>query len=48
MSNGDIEAKFTGLVEDILGNAKTTNLLALAWSIAGLEDASEICRASLP
>ncbi len=48
MSNDDIEAKFTGLVREILDQEKTSNLLALAWSVANLEDASEICRASVP
>jgi len=48
MSNDDIEAKFTGLVHEILDEEKTSNLLALAWSVGTLEDVSEICRASVP
>ena len=48
MSDTDIEAKFAGLVTQILGRRKTVELLNLAWSVADLEDASEICRASLP
>lgn len=46
MSDGDIEAKFNGLAQEILGEQKTAELLKLAWSVADLDDASEICRAS--
>ena len=48
MSDEDINAKFNGLVREILGEEKTAELLKLAWSVADLKDASEICRASLP
>jgi len=46
MTNAQLEAKFTGLVDDILGAEKTARLLALVWKIEELEDASEICRAA--
>jgi 2-methylcitrate dehydratase PrpD len=46
MTNQQLEAKFTGLAEDILGADKTARLMALAWKIEELEDASEICRAA--
>jgi hypothetical protein len=46
MTNEQLEAKFNGLVDDILGAEKTARLLALAWKIERLEDASEICRAA--
>jgi len=32
----------------ILGEKKTADLLALAWTVGTLKDASEICRASVP
>jgi 2-methylcitrate dehydratase PrpD len=45
MSNADLEAKFRGLVEPVLGEAGTAALLELAWKIGELADASEIARA---
>jgi 2-methylcitrate dehydratase PrpD len=48
MSDEDINAKFNGLVREILSEEKTAELLKLGWSIADLKDASDICRASLP
>ena len=46
MSDEDINAKFGGLVRENLAEQKTAELLKLVWSVADLEDASEICRAS--
>jgi 2-methylcitrate dehydratase PrpD len=46
MTNEQLDAKFTGLAEDTLGAEKTARLLALAWKIEELKDASEICRAA--
>jgi 2-methylcitrate dehydratase PrpD len=48
MSNEQLEAKFRGLVDDILGAQQSADLLALAWSIEGLKDAAEICRLATP
>jgi 2-methylcitrate dehydratase PrpD len=48
MSNEQLEAKFRGLVDDILGAEQSAELLALAWSIEGLKDAAEICRVATP
>jgi len=48
LSDADIEAKFKGLSDVILGEKKTADLLALAWTVGTLKDASEICRASVP
>jgi 2-methylcitrate dehydratase PrpD len=45
MSNADLEAKFRGLVDPVLGQAGTAALLDLAWKIGELTDASEIARA---
>ncbi|MND01395.1 hypothetical protein D3C83_203710 [compost metagenome] len=47
MGEADIAAKFTGLVEPILGKKQAADLLNLAWAVAELEDVSEICRASV-
>ena len=46
LSDSDIEAKFKGLSEVILGEKKTAALLDLAWSVGSLKDASDICRAA--
>ena len=46
MTNEQLEAKFRGLVDDVLGAEPAARLLALAWQIEGLEDASDICRAA--
>ena len=46
MTNEQLEAKFTGLVDDILGAEKAARLLALVWKIEELGDSSEICRAA--
>jgi 2-methylcitrate dehydratase PrpD len=48
MTNEQLEAKFRGLVDDILGVQQSAELLSLAWSIEGLKDAAEICRAATP
>ena len=48
MTNEQLEAKFRGLVDDILGAQQSAELLALAWNIEGLKDAAEICRVSTP
>jgi 2-methylcitrate dehydratase PrpD len=46
MTNEQLEEKFHVLADDVIGNERASRLLALAWSIEGLKDASEICRAS--
>jgi 2-methylcitrate dehydratase PrpD len=48
MTDGQIEEKFRGLADDILGADHAGRLLALAWSIEGLKDAADICRLSAP
>ena len=48
MTNAQLEAKFRGLADDILGAQQSAKLLALTWSIAELPDAAEICRLSVP
>ena len=46
MSNAQLEEKFHVLADEVLGKDNTAQLLSLAWSIEGLKDASEICRAA--
>jgi 2-methylcitrate dehydratase PrpD len=48
MTDKQIEEKFRGLADDILGADQAGRLLALAWSIEGLQDAAEICRLAAP
>jgi 2-methylcitrate dehydratase PrpD len=48
MTNAQLEEKFHGLCDDILGHERSARLLALAWSIEELKDAAEICRAATP
>jgi 2-methylcitrate dehydratase PrpD len=48
MTNDQLEAKFRGLADDILGAETSARLLALAWRIEELNDASDICRAASP
>jgi 2-methylcitrate dehydratase PrpD len=48
MTNEQLEAKFRGLADDILGADAAAQLLALAWRIEALPDAAEICRAASP
>jgi len=48
MTNAQLEAKFHGLCDDILGRERAARLLALAWSIEELKDAAELCRSSTP
>ncbi len=47
MSDADLEAKFRGLCEPIIGKSTTAKLLSLCWDVAKLPDAAEICRASI-
>jgi 2-methylcitrate dehydratase PrpD len=48
MTNEQLEAKFRGLADDILGAEQAARLLSLTWSIETLADAAEICRLSVP
>ncbi len=47
MTNEQLEGKFHVLTDDVLGKEHAARLLALAWKIEGLKDASEICRVSV-
>jgi 2-methylcitrate dehydratase PrpD len=48
MTNAQLEEKFHVLADDILGHDHAARLLALAWEIAALPDAAEICRMAVP
>jgi 2-methylcitrate dehydratase PrpD len=47
MGDADLDAKFAGLVRDVIGPEKGTELLALCRSIADLRDVTEIVRTSV-
>src|SRR5690349_12656005 len=47
MSDGDLEAKFRGLVKGILIDSECDHLIRLAWDIGKLDDAAEVARASV-
>jgi 2-methylcitrate dehydratase PrpD len=46
MSDADLERKFNGLVEPIVGVVRTKELIGKTWAIAGLADAGELARAA--
>ena len=46
MSDADLEAKFRGLTDGILGSKQIDELIRLSWSIAELPDAGAIARAA--
>ena len=46
MSNADLENKFTGLAEPVIGTARTQELIAKTWAILDLPDAGELARAA--
>lgn len=48
MSNAALEAKFRSLTADVLPGAQTDRLLELCWSLAGLDDAAKVARATVP
>jgi len=48
MSDADLEAKFRGFARGILSQVECDNLIRLCWGIAGLKDAGEVARASVP
>jgi 2-methylcitrate dehydratase PrpD len=46
MSDADLERKFAGLVEPIVGPSRTAELIAKTWAVASLPDAGELARAA--
>jgi 2-methylcitrate dehydratase PrpD len=48
MSDADLDAKFRGLSESVLGKETTERLRALCWKIEDLADAAEVARLAVP
>ena len=46
MSDADLERKFAGLCEPVVGVARTRDLIAKTWGVASLPDAGELARAA--
>ncbi len=46
MSNADLEQKFTGLSEPVIGAARTAEMIGRTWAIESLADAGELGRAA--
>ena len=46
MSDADLERKFSGLAEPIVGAARTRELIDRTWNIRASEDAGELARAA--
>jgi 2-methylcitrate dehydratase PrpD len=46
MSNDDLERKFAGLAEPVVGAARSRELIARTWGVANLPDAGELARAA--
>jgi 2-methylcitrate dehydratase PrpD len=46
MSDADLERKFRGLAEPVIGPSRTQDLIARTWAIERLADAGELCRAA--
>src|SRR5262249_43702820 len=46
MSDADLEAKFQGLVEPVVGAARARELIARTWAVTDLPDAGELARAA--
>jgi hypothetical protein len=44
MSDADLETKFRGLTEEILGAAQSSELIALCWSVASLRETGAVAR----
>jgi hypothetical protein len=48
MSDKDLEAKFRGLVADVLSDAAADEAMALCWRMSSLEDAGALARSAVP
>ncbi len=48
MSDADLEAKFRGLVQEVLAPARLEEVIRLCWKISELEDAGALARAAVP
>jgi 2-methylcitrate dehydratase PrpD len=48
LSDGDLETKFLGLAKGVLDHGQVERIIQLCWSVADLDDISEISRKSIP
>jgi 2-methylcitrate dehydratase PrpD len=48
MSDRDLEDKFRNLADGVLSAAEAERVIELCWRVAGLEDAGELARATVP
>jgi len=48
MSDADLEAKFTGLAQDVLARDRVEEIIKLCWRIPALDDAGALARAAVP
>jgi 2-methylcitrate dehydratase PrpD len=46
MTDGDLEQKFTGLAEAVIGPLRTRDVLAMCWDVESLPDAAALARAA--
>jgi hypothetical protein len=48
MTDADLEAKFHGLVDPVLGAARATELIAAAWQLGASGDARSLAALARP
>jgi 2-methylcitrate dehydratase PrpD len=48
LTREQLETKFVNQASPVIGEARTRDLLALAWRIDDLDDAAAVARASVP
>jgi 2-methylcitrate dehydratase PrpD len=48
MSDSDLEAKFHGLADPVIGKAKATSLIAACWKLAGAKGVHALCEGAQP
>jgi hypothetical protein len=46
MSDSDLEQKFLGLAEPVVGAARARELIEKTWGVTALDDAGELARAA--
>jgi 2-methylcitrate dehydratase PrpD len=44
MTDGDLERKFTGLAEGVIGPLRTREVLDMSWGVEGLADVGTLAR----
>ena len=48
MSDADLEAKFRGLCDDVIGSRTTTAIIEQCWSLDAMDDAGALARMTVP